>query len=87
MNRQEKIVLVEGRDLHSLLYNFLEEIVYIFSADLFVTKRIEFLQFKSNESALIQAKWSVSFTLAMASCLTGAAIQVALKSRLLHTPT
>ena len=38
-------VIAEGHDMPSLLYNFLDESLYLFNAELFVTKRIRIVGF------------------------------------------
>jgi SHS2 domain-containing protein len=49
---REVVVEAEGHDLHSLLYNFLDEWLYQFNAELFVCKRVKVL-------ALDRARWAI----------------------------
>ena len=46
--KKKKIISVEGNDKESLLYNFIEEIVYLYDAEHFVTAKAE-VKIKGND--------------------------------------
>jgi SHS2 domain-containing protein len=44
---KERIIKVEGKDFESLLYNFLEEIIYLLDAENFIISKISHIEIKN----------------------------------------
>lgn len=48
-----RIIEIKGKDMESLLYNFLEEIIYLLEAENFLIAKINKIEFKEYELKLI----------------------------------
>ncbi|KAJ5078561.1 protein archease [Anaeramoeba ignava] len=52
----EHEIEVTGHDKESLLYNFLDEWLFVFSTEFFILKKIEIIDFERNNNWKIKAK-------------------------------
>ncbi len=53
LEQQEKSFEIEGKDAESLLYNFLEEFLFLLDAEDFLTARIKSISIKQNKLSCI----------------------------------
>jgi SHS2 domain-containing protein len=49
---QSKIISIEGKDIESLFYNFLEEFIYLLDAEDFILSEIEDIEIAQDEDTL-----------------------------------
>jgi SHS2 domain-containing protein len=48
---KSKVISIEGKDLEDLLYNFLEEFIYLLDAENFIISEIEDIEISSDETS------------------------------------
>ena len=59
LEQEEKSFEIEGRDLESLLYNFLEEFLVLLEGEDFLVSRIKEIKIESRESGVVSRDWGL----------------------------